>query len=140
MITLQQLHYHIDQSYLVGGGSDAQCCKQIVSVILNDDRKFYTYGELLEGANAGSVKGFNISDVQFALNVLKGSSIKLLRETYRYIDDDLIYDLSVEELQLAMQDGVLELELRGYPDRDFKSKVFLIFSTDRMVVSNESIA
>jgi hypothetical protein len=39
-----------------------------------------------------------------------------------------------------MQDGVLELELRGYPDRDFKSKVFLIFSTDRMVVSNESIA
>lgn len=139
MMTLQQLHRYIDQCYLFGGGGDVRCCKNIASAVLNGSRVVYTYGDLLNSAGSDSEARFEIADVQCAINVLKGSQIRLLREVYRYIDDDdVIYDLSTEELQVAMRDGVLDLELRGYPDRDFKSKVYVIFSADRTVVSNES--
>jgi hypothetical protein len=138
MMTLQQLHRYIDNCYLFGGGGDVRCCKNIVSAVLGDTRVFYTYGDLLNSAGSDPEARFEISDVQSAINVLKGSQIRLFREVYRYIDEDVIYDLSTEELQVAMRDGFLDLELRGYPDRDFKSKVYVIFSADRTVVSHES--
>lgn len=138
MTTLQQLHHIIDQIYLTGEDGDARCCKKLALSILHEQRAFYSYGDLLNIANFGTAECFNINDVQLAINVLKGTSIKLLREVYRYIDDDVIYDLSADELQTALKDGILDLELRGYPDRDFKSKVYVIFSADRSVVSNES--
>lgn len=138
MMTLQQLHHYIDSCYLFGGDGDVRCCKNIVSAVLDDTRVFYTYGDLVNSAGFDPEASFEISDVQCAINVLKGSQIRLLREVYRYIDEGVIYDLSTEELQVAMQDGFLDLELRGYPDRDFKSKVYVIFSADRTVVSHES--
>ncbi|WP_426108325.1 hypothetical protein [Pseudomonas sp. TWR1-1-4] len=138
MMTLLQLHHYIEQCYLFGDDRDVHCCKNIASAVLHDSRVFYTYGDLLVSAGANSGVAYEISDVQYAINVLKGSQVRLLREVYRYIDEDVIYDLSTEELQVAMQDGALNLELRGYPDRDFKSKVYVIFSADRTVVVHES--
>jgi hypothetical protein len=136
MMTTGQLNRYIDRTYILGGG-DVGCCKKIVITLLNEDRQFYTYGDFLNSANAGSDKRYDIHDIQQAIDVLKGGHVQLLHEVYRYIDDDVIYDLSLEELQIASVDGVLDLELRGYPDRDFKSKVYVIFSADRTVVSDE---
>lgn len=137
-MTLQQLFLYIDRCYLFGGAGNVQCCKSIASAILKDTRRFYTYGDLLNVVAADVGSRCEISDVQSAINVLKGAQVRLLREVYRYIDEDVIYDLSTEELQVAMRDGFLDLELRGYPDREFKSKVYVIFSADRTVVSHES--
>lgn len=145
MMTIGQLNRYIDRAYILGGG-DVGCCKKIVAELLESDRQFYTYGDLLNSANSSSGTVYEvddvdtvyeIDDVQCAINVLKSERVQLLHEVYRYIDDDVIYDLSLEELQVAMADGILDLELRGYPDRNFKSKVYVIFSADRTVVSNE---
>lgn len=134
MITLGQLHNYIDRAYL-HGGRDVGCCKKIAANLLASDREVYTYGDLLQSANIDSAGYYKIEDIQYAVNVLKADHVGLLHETYRYIDDDVIYDLSLEELQVAMEDGCLDLELRGYPDRDFKSKVYVMFSADRAAVS-----
>lgn len=136
-MTIGQLNRYIDRTYMMGGG-DVGCCKNIAAAILSDSRQIYTYGDLLNSANSGEDSGYDIGDVQCAINVLKSDHVQLLRELYRYIDNDVIYDLSLEDLQVAMLDGALDLELRGYPDRDFKSKVYVIFSVNRTVVSNES--
>lgn len=136
MMTHQQLHHHIESSYPIGGG-DVRCCKKIADAILRDTRPLYTYGNLLDEANSGSDVGFSIGEVQFAINVLKGSRVRLLCEVYRYIDDDVIYDVSLEDLQAARQDGFLHVELRGYPDRNYKSKVYVMFAPDRAVISDE---
>lgn len=137
MMTIGQLNCYIDRTYTLGGG-EVGCCKKIVAALLADNRQVYTYGDLLSSANAGAGSDYDIGEVQRAINVLKSDNVQLLRELYRYIDDHVIYDLSLEELQVAMLDGMLDLELRGYPDRDFKSKVYVIFSADRTVVFNES--
>lgn len=108
------------------------CCKEIVELILSssENKPVFSYSDFLNVVD----EECSIEHVQLCLNFLKSSSIRLIEQQYRYIDEDVIYDVSVEDLQAAFMDGSLNIEERGYPDRDFQSKVYLVFVANKAVI------
>lgn len=108
------------------------CCKEIVEFILSSQERtpVFSYSDFM-----GVVKNeCSIEQIQLCLNFLKSTQIKLLEQQYRYIDDDVVYSVTSEDLQAAFMNGALSLEDRGYPDRDYQSKVYVVFVADKAVI------
>lgn len=108
------------------------CCKEIVEFILSSQEKrpVFSYSDFINVLGGEC----SIEQVQLCLNFLKSTPINLVEQCYRYVDEDLIYEVSVEELQAAFMNGSLDIEDRGYPDRDYQSKVYIVFVADKAVV------
>lgn len=107
-------------------------CKEIVEHILSsvEYNPVFSYSDFLSVAGGKC----SLEQVQLCVNYLKSPSIKLIEQQYRYIDEDVIYDVSIEDLQSAFLNGALNLEDRGYPDQDYESKVYVVFVADKAVV------
>jgi hypothetical protein len=108
------------------------CCKEIVELILSSSERkpVFSYSDFMSVVDGEC----SIEQVQLCLNFLKSASVKLIEQQYRYVDEDVIYDVSVEDLQAAFMNGSLSIEDRGYPDRDYQSKVYIVFVADKAVI------
>ncbi|MCY1561454.1 hypothetical protein D9M68_987120 [compost metagenome] len=108
------------------------CCVKAIDLLLRRAKKTYTYFDLLEAIKE---ERDAISDplqvIQRCINLLKSSKVGMIRQEYRYLDDDgVIYNVDTEDLQAAYMDGKLHLEWRNYSDPEFESKVYVVFSAD----------
>lgn len=108
------------------------CCVKVIDLLLRRAKKTYTYFDLLEAIKE---ERDAISDplqvIQRCINLLKSSKVGMIRQEYRYLDDDgVIYNVDTEDLQAAYMDGKLHLEWRNYSDPEFESKVYVVFSAD----------
>jgi len=124
MINQQQLQNII---YSLGyDPSIERCCYQIANFVLQQKKPYFTYHDFLSATGkAEDDAGF--ADVQRCIEILKSRQIKLIGQAYKYFDDNVVYDVSLEDLQLASINGALSLELRGYADPHYKSKVYVVF-------------
>lgn len=108
------------------------CCKKIVELILSsaEQKPVYSYADFMRVVDGAC----SIEQVQLCLNYLKSPSVKLVEQQYRYLDDDVIYNVSAEDLQAAFMNGALNVEDRGYPDPQYQSKVYIVFMANKAVV------
>ncbi|WP_153000574.1 hypothetical protein [Pseudomonas syringae] len=111
----------------LGSSEDVSCCAQLLEYIEAGSKRIYYYSDFVE-----AVSGLHLQDpmqnVQRSLNVLKSKSVGLLRQEYRYLDDDgVVYPVAIEELQAAYSDGSLHLDWRNGSDSDFAAKVYMVF-------------
>ncbi|WEA19042.1 hypothetical protein [Pseudomonas juntendi] len=110
-----------------GSPGDAACCAIIFDYVQSGSKRLYHYSDFVE-AVAGLNLPDSIQNVQRCLNVLKSKRFGLLRQEYRYLDDDgVVYPVDVEDIQAAYTDGALCLEWRNFPDPDFASKIYIVF-------------
>ena len=119
----------IDVMQNVGSSEDVACCAALLDFIEKSSKKVYYYADFV-----ASVERLHLDEpiqyVQRCVNLFKSKRINLLRQEYRYADDDgVIYPVDVEDLQAAYADGRLFLEWRNCSDSDFASKVYIVFFT-----------
>jgi hypothetical protein len=117
----------IDIMQSLGSAEDVACCVLLLDFIQKKTKKIYYYADFV-----GAVAELNLNDpiqlVQRSLNLFKSKKLAILRQEYRYLDDDgVVYAVEVEDLQGAHLDGRLFLEWRNYSDPDFASKVYIVF-------------
>jgi hypothetical protein len=110
-----------------GVPEDVFFCEKILDVLQQKNKKFYYYSDFL-----GLVSNMGLIDpsqnVQRCLNILKSKRVGVLKQEYRYVDDDdVIYSVEAEDLQVANENGYLFLEWRNFPDPDYLSKVYIVF-------------
>lgn len=110
-----------------GSPEDVACCGLLLDYIEAKSKKIYYYSDFVEAVSALHLRDA-IQNVQRCLNVLKSKRLSVIKQEYRYLDDDgVIYEVGVEDLQAAYEDGALNLEWRNQPDSDFASKIYIVF-------------
>lgn len=82
-----------------------------------------TFGALSRAANLK-----NTQDVIPASRYLIGARVPLLTPKFEFIDDDLIENISVEEVAQAKEEGIFYHPHKGELVPDFESKLFMYFS------------
>lgn len=105
----------------------ADCCKKIASLLFSSDKRLYYYVDFLEACGLSADTPQDLHKIQFCINFLKSNSIALIKQEYRYICEDVVYEVSVEDLQAAYEDGALSLDFLNHSDRDWQSKVYVVF-------------
>lgn len=117
----------VDIMQNLGSIEDVACCARLLNFIEKKTRKIYYYADFVE-----AVVELNLDDpiqkVQRCLNLFKSKRLAILRQEYRYLDDDgVVYPVEIEDLQAAHMDGRLYLDWRNYSDPEFASKVYIVF-------------
>lgn len=112
---------------LSGEPEDLACCENILAFLQREKKKIYYYNDFLAAIDGMRLRD-PIQNVQRCLNVLKSKRIGILKQEYRYLDDDgVVYPVETEDLQAASQDGQLYLEWRNHADAGYLSKVYIVF-------------
>ncbi|UVL22768.1 hypothetical protein [Pseudomonas donghuensis] len=111
----------------LGSSEDVACCARLLDYLESKSKRIYYYSDFVE-----AVAELELSDplqvVQRSLNIFKSKKIDLIRQEYRYLDDDgVVYPVSVDDLQAAYSDGSLFLEWRNVADPGFATKVYIVF-------------
>lgn len=124
MMNKQQVLDAID---FLGRPEDVACCEKILTLLLQCNKRIYYYNDFLEVVSSLELQD-PIQNVQRCLNLLKSKRAGWLRQEYRYLNDDgVVYDVGLEDLQAAHEDGALNLEWRNSPDYEYSSKVYIVF-------------
>ena len=117
----------IEAMTVFGSSEDVSCCAQLLEYIETGSKRIYYYSDFVEAVSSLGLDD-PIQTVQRSLNLFKSKGFGLLRQEYRYLDDDgVVYPVDVEDLQVAYSDGALFLDWRNGSDYDFASKVYIVF-------------
>ena len=110
-----------------GSTEDVSCCARLLDYIEAGTKRIYYYSDFVDAVSQLHLSE-PMQNVQRSLNLFKSKRFALLRQEYRYLDDDgVVYDVEVEDLQAAYEDGSLYLDWRNVADPDFASKVYIVF-------------
>jgi len=117
----------IEAMTIFGSPEDVSCCAQLLEYIETGSKRIYYYSDFIEAVSDLHLHD-PIQTVQRSLNLFKSRGFGLLRQEYRYLDDDgVVYPVEVEDLQAAYDDGALYLDWRNGSDSDFADKVYIVF-------------
>lgn len=110
-----------------GSSEDVSCCARLLDYIEKSSKRIYYYSDFVDAVSRLHLSE-PMQNVQRSLNLFKSKNFALLRQEYRYLDDDgVVYGVEVEDLQAAYEEGSLYLEWRNVADSDFASKVYIVF-------------
>lgn len=117
----------IELLHLSGTPEDVACCEALLNYIESSKKSLYVYGDFVSAVDSLGLRDA-IQNIQRCVNILKTKKIGLLRQEYRYLDDDdVIYPVKLEDLQAAYLEGYLYLDWRNASDSDYASKIYIVF-------------
>lgn len=111
----------------LGSPEDVACCARLLDYLEVNPKRIYYYSDFVDAV--ADLKLYDpLQVVQRSLNIFKSKKFDIIRQEYRYLDDDgVVYPVSVEELQTAYLDGALFLDWRNVADPEFAAKVYIVF-------------
>lgn len=117
----------VDAMKAFGTSDDAACCAMLFDYIKSDAKKLYYYSDFVDAVSSLNLQD-SIQNVQRCLNIFKSKRSGMLRQEYRYLDDDgVVHPVDVEDIQAAYANGALFLEWLNYPDPEFSTKIYIVF-------------
>lgn len=102
-------------------------CQKIAAYVISSNKRIFYYADFLHACNISNNKPKDLHNIQLCANFLRSKRISLLRQEYRYEYDDVLYEVEIEDLQAAHENGALFLDSLGFSDSNWKPKVYVVF-------------